>query len=766
MATTKVHSYFPTVAAAEAGAQFPGAVMDVWEYFDRDPDRSAENISGAVPATSPYVVKLPARVPQQPVTVTVGGNARTVIAGGSPGAGQVGYDRVTGLLTFHSSDASGAFVANIKPLVTAILAGDMHRLQAELAAAQTALGDQITAEDFLDAHPNTLYVSTGGDDTDGNGSFAAPYATFGKAVEIINASAETDWVVRLGVGEFAFAFSGPGDGSATLAFSAGKVVHIIGSGRSLTTLDVGFEKSSGEGTGSGRFNFRGLARLSLDSTPVSPAVLFVGSPANTDALIVQDVAVTGEPMRVADGSLLFNSSVDKITTGGGTGAGTVLSSVSGDNLQVGANGTAYACVATTLLLAGYVYDSVVGNLQGARVARGVRLTGTFSFDQTFTGKVTASDLNFQRSNGGVTVGLFNINNASASEIVIEKVSMSYTGVYDEGANDGIVMFLSRRNYAGQVTVRDCVFDGSINSILNSHPINDPGRNTKDQPLRMERCTFRMIRNNEVGPADTNAPILIYSRGNVEIIDCIIETDTTAVTDSTDGRSGCVYVSSSHTAGTSNVVIKGGRMSLLTAGAGVYAEGRAPVLNAGSGGTTNITIDDVRIERDGNSSGTIDNGATPTVTLGALSLDATLVTTNSVTRAGSFNANDGAFAGDVDIAGVLRAGVPIAAKTSTYAIAAGESGATFTNEGASGAVDIHVENMLVGEQVRIARVANHALNVFDSGFAVTFWAPDKGSTDVLELLKVGAYVEILRISASQILVTGYSPESGAVTFTVI
>lgn len=134
--------YYPDKTAAEAGVSFPGEEMPVFELLDRDPTRSEVGpVAFTVPASSPYQVQIPVMVSQAALTVTVDSNARVIVKGDSPAAGQVGYDPITGVLTFNSADASDPAEWTGTPLLTPVLSGLLMRVFAELRETQTMVLD-------------------------------------------------------------------------------------------------------------------------------------------------------------------------------------------------------------------------------------------------------------------------------------------------------------------------------------------------------------------------------------------------------------------------------------------------------------------------------------------------------------------------------------------------------------------------------------------------------------------------------------------------
>jgi hypothetical protein len=126
----------PVFASASVAltAGYPAAVYTPAEFVEGNPGV----LSGTfvVPAAAPYKMQLPVAVPQSTITITVDSVARTLTRSGTPGAGEVGIDRLTGVLTFNSADAGETCAWELNAVHTVIRADFVNRLQAELAAMQ------------------------------------------------------------------------------------------------------------------------------------------------------------------------------------------------------------------------------------------------------------------------------------------------------------------------------------------------------------------------------------------------------------------------------------------------------------------------------------------------------------------------------------------------------------------------------------------------------------------------------------------------------
>ena len=178
---SKVHPVYGTKAAAETAANaFPGTPLTVLEFYDRKVDRAEETISGTVPTGAPYQLRFPRRVPGTVFSITVNSAARTLIAGDSPASGQVAFDDITGVFTFHSSDDAQPCALTLFALDSVIDAGFLHWLQQHVRIIERVLsGAQPMAVEFagalraksiaLDSIEVALSAATDDIDHDGSG---------------------------------------------------------------------------------------------------------------------------------------------------------------------------------------------------------------------------------------------------------------------------------------------------------------------------------------------------------------------------------------------------------------------------------------------------------------------------------------------------------------------------------------------------------------------------------------------------------------------
>lgn len=130
------HPVYADYAAAVAAAGFPTAALTPLRFVNWATDNAALTSQTLTVPASPYQIQIPAPLPQSSLVITVGGNARTIVNGNAPAAGQVGLDSVTGILTFNAADTGLVATYTVTPLATAVMAGFLHKLQAELQKTQ------------------------------------------------------------------------------------------------------------------------------------------------------------------------------------------------------------------------------------------------------------------------------------------------------------------------------------------------------------------------------------------------------------------------------------------------------------------------------------------------------------------------------------------------------------------------------------------------------------------------------------------------------
>lgn len=136
MARNRVLTY------AGVTAEFPTTNMTPKDFRDYDPNAGATydaTETGTVPAT-PFQVETKWKPLRNfGVTVTVGGNSRTLVRLGTEGSGQVGVDFSQGIFSFHSSDAGGSYSIAYRGVGAVLTATDANILQANLVATQVML---------------------------------------------------------------------------------------------------------------------------------------------------------------------------------------------------------------------------------------------------------------------------------------------------------------------------------------------------------------------------------------------------------------------------------------------------------------------------------------------------------------------------------------------------------------------------------------------------------------------------------------------------
>lgn len=134
--------YYGDKASAEGGVVFPSEEMPVFELLDRDGTRGEVGpVVFSVPGAAPYQVQIPVMVSQASLAIAVSSSPRVLVRGDAPASGQVGYDALTGVLTFHADDEGLSASWTGVPLVTPVLAGLLMRLMGEVRATQTMVLD-------------------------------------------------------------------------------------------------------------------------------------------------------------------------------------------------------------------------------------------------------------------------------------------------------------------------------------------------------------------------------------------------------------------------------------------------------------------------------------------------------------------------------------------------------------------------------------------------------------------------------------------------
>lgn len=156
--------YFPVFpdAATALTAGFPGAVFNPLEFPPYSRTASPSTVSFTIPASSPYKMQVGTPLPQAAVTVTVGGVARTLSPSPTPSSGQYYLDPVEGVITFNSADAGGTASVTLTLMRMVIRHDFLMRIQAEIAAAQTAIGTVVTGPSSATDNAITRFDGTTG----------------------------------------------------------------------------------------------------------------------------------------------------------------------------------------------------------------------------------------------------------------------------------------------------------------------------------------------------------------------------------------------------------------------------------------------------------------------------------------------------------------------------------------------------------------------------------------------------------------------------
>lgn len=224
-------------ALADYTASFPTSVFSPYDFRNLDESGfSVTNESFNVPASSPYKMNLDfVPLSQSGMTITVGGNARTVIPfGETVGAGEVAVSFVDGTIEFNSADASGAVLATYTAKGSPLQAFHFNQLGSELEAVQ----DYLDSNDFMTGPGSSTdnavvtFDGTGGDTLQETG------ITIDDSNNLSGAASLTGTVVRGGSGSAASpSISFSTDTDTGLYRSSADTLGIAVSGSEAVTID-------------------------------------------------------------------------------------------------------------------------------------------------------------------------------------------------------------------------------------------------------------------------------------------------------------------------------------------------------------------------------------------------------------------------------------------------------------------------------------------------------------------------------------------------
>lgn len=115
----------------------PAAAADWTDFVSTitfiEPGTANSTVSGSFTIPTSLRWRGPAPLEGTTPTITVGGAARTIVESTTPSSGQIGIDRLTGDLYFHSSDSGGAAAySDWTPYVSWISAEFLKRIQERL----------------------------------------------------------------------------------------------------------------------------------------------------------------------------------------------------------------------------------------------------------------------------------------------------------------------------------------------------------------------------------------------------------------------------------------------------------------------------------------------------------------------------------------------------------------------------------------------------------------------------------------------------------
>jgi hypothetical protein len=340
----------------------------------------------------------------------------------------------------------------------------------------------ITSADLLAANPRVLYVSTGGSDTTGDGSVAAPYASIHKALEVAESGTGTEWVIMLGVGEHEY------DLSDYEEFPLTKEYTFQGFGRDVTTISF----ANGVGDVSEELLFAAMHDLALTTDGVSASQT--------------SVAVTGDAtgLRIGSGIPAFSAAGVAANIDATVGCTIAAGTANGIKMR-GVNGSLSATF-------GYQIDM---ELSGA--------TGTIAFDvATFVRLVVPN---------GAAIITWKSNRSASTIWDLSDVYIRDGGAFEEPA----VRVISGIGFQGRAVLRNVIIETPRIPILWGHPSADSNLNTHDRHLEIYNSRLKHLHIAETGPDDVKTALAVYSRGSVTLHNVILECDASAATSTSNAR---------------------------------------------------------------------------------------------------------------------------------------------------------------------------------------------------------------------------------------
>ncbi len=399
---------------------------------------------------------------------------------------------------------------------------------------------------------HVLYLSEGGDDEDGTGSQADPYRTVNKAIEVINASSETDWAVVMGPGLYTYTTA-----NALPVLGGTKRVAWVGSGAELTTLHIS-QPQDGDAEEAFPWDSPTLSYAAIDGVSITSEIYVVledecgyswildfatlQSAASEDACISSSALVveSGSPnMRIhtdgdvvgsylsktdlfaADGMGLARSmrgcrvflgvvnAIDVVNcqaagAGGSINGTRVFGCSSGRNI----NGT--ESVISCTLNSEVVDSRITSPLVDGCTVNGGRLFQ--SLDASNTWRVRNTKL--VRSTGGNRDIVDFLGGTGLKTTVMEDVHFVYTGTFEEEPS-GDVTVLAIHDGRHDVTLINCTIDSTCIPIMRSHPnVLIDGNRLSAKNIRMIGGSLTLRRAADDGPEDRNSCVVDSGLGEM------------------------------------------------------------------------------------------------------------------------------------------------------------------------------------------------------------------------------------------------------------
>lgn len=545
----------------------------------------------------------------------------------------------------------------------------------------TVLLDSTVGDLLLDRNPRVLYVSTAGNDTDGNGSIGYPYASVTKAMAVMSGTT----VIMLGPGSYAAA-TVSNSGTDPVDLTPATAVVLVGvPGQTTVTL-------SGEESGAGVYN---VLRISGAS-----GVIFARTgTGNRHAVCGLDRMIGLRDCELAnsDGSrklVVFGRTGESAAVRGLKVSGSAPAMIELYNVWLQDCWLDGLAAFNVLQWTGEAANRISNSWIGIGTSGALRIEGLASAnDLWFDGPdvdsfavtlASADDVAVYRSiqgrlgcasssnTGGVS--LFAWNSASGDvPAVFEGWDVEWTGLFAEPADGGKVMILSRFSGTKEIVLRNCRLVGTCVPVFNSHPNTaiDANRATEDRPLTIDNSYLAMTRGATTGPADVNGALLNYGRGAFRSVGSAYRAVMAASTNAAT-HYAAVYLSPPNAGTMAGTLVNDRYEVTLPAGAvtvGGATSNEKAVINVQNTYTTmTVRFVNPSISVDGNEDSVFAGHGTPYTTVeGIVASNAAITYEN--TPAGSYQAvrGDWAVSGATTLSGALTLGSTVTAGSLTAGI---------------------------------------------------------------------------------------------------